>query len=869
MRQASLRADLGPTNTGKTHRAIMRMLHFNSGIMGLPLRLLAREVYDRVCAQISPEHVALITGEERIESPKAKYWICTVEAMPIEKVAEVVIIDEIQLCADLERGHTFTDRLLNARGTKETVFLGSHAMRPMLRKLFSDIEIETSDRLSKLSWIGHKKLSNLPPRSAVVAFSAEHVYATAEFLRRQHGGAAVVMGMLSPRTRNAQVELYQSGQVDYIVATDAIGLGLNLDIKNVFFAGVDKFDGRKVRSLFPHEIAQIAGRAGRFQTDGHFGTTANCDRFEQATIDAVEAHQFAAIKKIEWRNSQLDFRSLSTLISSLEKRTSSDLFNRARESHDLRALRHMANQLNGDNELSSKEVELLWSVCGLPDFPKFASGEHLALVERIFRDLRSISKRINVEYVRSQVEQLARPHHNIEILARKLSQIRTWTYIAQRKNWLNDAEAWRKRTRIVEDQISDALHESLMQSFVDARTSKLRKRLREKEKLMAEVTENGEVSIDGNFIGRLIGFQFEIDPKAEGEEAKTIRNAAQAALAPIYHLRSEKFYLSSDKDIVLSEQNGILWQGNLIGALAKGASVFKPDVKIFADENIAPEIREKIKRRLDHWVERRIAELFEPLQKISDNENLTGLVKGVGFQIVEALGVIPRETIASDIKSLTQDERALLRKYGVRFGQYTIFIPVLLKPAPTQFRIRLLEIWNGESESITPPPAGLVTVPKQENYTPQHYARTGYKLVGERAIRVDMLERLADLIRLQDTKNGFETQLDMLSITGLSNDQFANLMENIGFAVEKGEREKTKVNTQTEESSQEDAPTSEEPTSETFYVFKSAPRKKHTSKPKDITKNNRKSHSKPKHNHKKVKPIDPDNPFAALMALKK
>ncbi len=874
MSQYQIKADLGPTNTGKTHRAITRMLQYRSGVIGLPLRLLAREVYDKLCTQVNPQEVALITGEERIVGPRARYWVATVEAMPRDFSAEIVIIDEVQLAADPERGHIFTDRILNTRGTKETLLLGSHAMRPLLQRLFPDAHFETSERFSTLSWAGRKKLASLPPRSAIVAFSTDEVYATAEFLRRQHGGAAVVMGALSPRTRNAQVDMYQRGEVDYIVATDAIGMGLNLDIDYVFFAGTEKFDGRRHRNLFPHEMAQIAGRAGRFQRDGKFGITAGALDFSPELVTAIEGHHFAPIKHMEWRNSDLNFSSIDRLIRDLEKPPSMEIFARARESDDLRLLRHFA-RMEDIRAICThpKHIEMLWDVCGLPDFPKFAAGEHIALAERIYRNLRSPLGRISADYVRKTVDQLARPHHNIEIIARKLAQIRTWTYIAQRNDWLEDAQYWRERTRAVEDQLSDALHQALILSFVDSRTSHLRRRLKEKEILMAEVNEAGEVMVEGQFVGQLNGFQFQLDPKAEGAEAKTIAAAAKEALLPVFHLRSDKFYNATDRDISLSEQYAIMWDGAVIGNLSKGASALEPKVTAFVDDTLPTEIREKIERRLGHWIERRRTEQLAPLLALRDDETLSGMVRGVAFQLVEAMGVIPRERIANDIKALSQEERGQLRKHGVRFGQYSIFMPLLLKPAPTELRLVLSSIWREETDIVTPPPAGLVTIPADASYQTHHYDLAGYRLVGERAIRIDMLERLADLLRDKDRFAGFEANPDMLSITGLTLEQFANVMENLSFIAEKNERDapvKVKPAVEGEAPAEEAAPEKE-----VFYIFKIKPRARpnagqrdHASKKKFTKKPNQKSGQKFEKKPAKDKPLDPDNPFAALMALK-
>ncbi len=865
-----MRADLGPTNTGKTHFAMERLLQYRTGVIGLPLRLLTREVYDKLVQKLGPSKVSLVTGEEKIIGAQTRYWVATVEAMPRDFAPEIVIVDEIQLAADPERGYVFTDRLLNMRGSKETLFLGSHAMRPAIANLLPETHIETRPRLSALSWIGRKKLTTLPPRSAVIAFSAEEVYAIAEYMRRAHGGAAVVMGALSPRTRNAQVELYQSGKVDYIIATDAIGMGLNLDIDHVFFAGTEKFDGRRIRELFPHELAQIAGRAGRFCRDGGFGVTAQASAFPEPVIHAIENHQFAPIRNLQWRNSKLNFASIDQLLSSLEQPSPNPALSRAREAGDLRALRHLSRipQII-DQTNHPRHVETLWQVCQLPDFPKFAAGEHLALVERIYLDLRSPRGQISPEYAESEITKLANPHHNIEILGRKLAQIRTWRYIAQRNNWLGDAGSWRNFTTDVEDRLSDALHEALMARFIDVRTSRLKRRLKERIDLMADVNAEGQVSIDGNFVGELKGFQFALDPNAAGEEAKTIQQAAQEALKPIFHLRTENFYNATDKDITLNETGTIFWNDAPIGALKKGKSPLEAAITAFTDETMAPELKEKVERRLQHWQGRRVESLFEPLFAIQNDESLTGLTKGIGFQLIEHMGVMPRSLVANDIKSLSQDERALLRKHGVRFGQYTIFIPLLLKPAPTELRINLNALWN-EKDPIKAPPAGLVTIPKDPEYQESDYPLAGYFLAGERAIRVDMLERLADLLRAQD-RAGFEATPDMLSITGLSLEDLASLLSNLGYNATKGERQREKP---TKEEIDAAAAEGKEPVpgQEVFYTFKWQPKSKSSNRPAHKPKkpkaaksnNNKNAQAKPR----AEKPIDPDSPFAALAALK-
>ncbi len=789
--QGAITAILGPTNTGKTHYAVERMLSRASGIIGLPLRLLAREIYDRICAIRGASHVALITGEEKIQPPGARHFVCTVEAMPLEIEADFVAIDEIQLCADPERGHVFTDRLLYARGRYETLFLGSDNMRGRIASLVPRARFNGRERFSTLTYTGATKISRLKPRTAVVAFSADQVYAIAELIRRQRGGAAVVLGALSPRTRNAQVALYQSGEVDYIVATDAIGMGLNMDVDHVAFAGLVKFDGHRHRRLEPNELAQIAGRAGRYTKDGSFGITGEAGRFDPETIAAIENHRFKPLARLMWRNTDLVFGTVPALIESLEAAPGAPDLIRAREADDLAALK----ELWGDAEIRDLtnrggRVRLLWEVCQIPDFRKTVSADHVTLLSRIYHFLLADTGVIPSDWIAGQVRRIDRVDGDIDALSKRLAFIRTWTYVANRGRWLDDPESWREITREVEDRLSEALHERLTQRFVDRRTSVLMRRLKQKERLVAEVKDNGEVSVEGHFVGRLDGFRFTIDADAEGEESKTLRQASQAALQAEFARRADKLYISPDTELEVTEQGGLMWGSDAVGRLEKGDSPLAPRVRVFVDDIAEAAVAEKVERRLGHWIARRIETLFEPLIKMRDDEEVTGLARGVAFQITEALGVVVRRQIADDIKALGQDERALLRKHGVRFGQHNIFMPLLLKPAPTRLRLILWGLWEGFEEFAEAPPPGLVTIPALADAPRGYYEKVGYRLCGSRALRIDMLERLADLIRPMDVRGGFEATPDMLSITGCTLEQLAELLKSIGFDGERGERPK-------------------------------------------------------------------------------
>ena len=786
-------AVLGPTNTGKTHYAIERMLAHRTGVIGLPLRLLAREVYDRIVAVRGPSVVALVTGEERIVPPRSQYWVCTVEAMPDGMGADFVAVDEIQLCADPERGHVFTDRLLRARGQLETLFMGADTMRGPISALVPGVQFMRRERMSQLVYTGSKKISRMPPRSAIVGFSVENVYAIAELIRRQKGGAAVVMGALSPRTRNAQVALYQNGEVDYLVATDAIGMGLNLDVDHVAFSALSKFDGRRMRPLQPNELAQIAGRAGRGMSNGTFGVTGDVRPLDDGVATAIMEHRFTPLKKLNWRNASLEFGSVDRLIRSLEQSPSDENLLRAREADDLGVLKSLSQVPEimaraGDGP----SIRLLWDVCRIPDFRGISHAEHTGLLEVIFNHLHQ-GGAIPDDFMARQIKRIDRTDGDIDTLSKRLAYIRTWTYVAQRKGWVSDESHWREETRAVEDRVSDALHERLTQRFVDRRTSVLLRRLKQKEALLAEVNDKGEVTVEGEFVGRLEGFRFSPDKgAAAGAEAKTVKSAALQALAPQFHLRADRFYNAPDTEIDFTDQGGLMWGDSAVGKLVPGADPLKPRIEVFVDDAAGADVAQKVERRLQHFIDRKIAALFEPLLNLQRDETLTGLARGFAFQMVESLGILPRAAVAQDVKALDQDARGALRKHGIRFGQFTIFMPLLLKPAPTRLRLILWSLARGLDDFPSAPPPGLVTVPVVGSAPEGYDTMCGYRNAGERAIRIDMLERLADLLRGQDSRSGFEATPDMLSITGMTLEQFATLMEGLGYRAEKGERVKVK-----------------------------------------------------------------------------
>ena len=908
--ESKIVAVLGPTNTGKTYYAIERMLGYKSGIIGLPLRLLAREVYDKITKIRGLSCVALVTGEERIVPATAKYWICTVEAMPENLSVECLIVDEIQLSADLERGHVFTDRLLKSRGKLETIFLGAETMREPIKSLIPDVLLQSRKRMSSLTYAGSKKISRMPPRSAIVSFSVDNVYGIAELIRRQKGGAAVVMGALSPRTRNAQVELYQNGDVDYLVATDAIGMGLNLDINHVAFSSISKFDGRSMRFLAPNELAQIAGRAGRGMSDGSFGETGEVGSLDENIVQAIVEHRFKPLRKLMWRNSELSFLSIETLINSLDKKTDNEVLVKAREADDFIALKTLSQSSDLQVRIKDKQsIKLLWDVCRTPDFRGISSIEHANLLEEIFKFLHEFSA-IPDDWIGHQVKRLDKIDGDIDVLSKRLAFIRTWTYVAQRRSWLHDDDHWRGVTRAVEDRLSDALHERLTQRFVDRRTSVLLRRLKQKEALLAEVNENGEVNVEGEFIGKLEGFRFRQDKDTTAEEAKTIKSASLQALLPHFNLKADKFYNAPDTEIDFTDQGGLMWGDQAIGKMIAGDDIMHPKVVAFVDNEAGTEVLGKVERRLQHFVDRKVSVLFEPLLNLQKDGEITGLAKGFGFQLYESLGILRRQNVSKEVKSLDQDARSLLRKHGVRFGQFTVFMPLLLKPAPTRLRLILWALSQNLAEFPEAPPPGLVTVPANKEAPENYDDMAGYRNAGERAIRIDMLERLADLLRVEDSRGGFEANADMLSITGMTLEQFANLMEGLGYSSEKAERQKSKIPDMTNSAnvSQREEPIldlqtkeidnqpqdteglgelAEEKDIEVFYTFKWISKQiknRPFNKDKQAKQKhgeNRKMSSKGKVNKKqkiksdqsksfetrseKQNKIDPDNPFAAAL----
>ncbi len=808
LRGRGVTAVLGPTNTGKTTLAIERMLAHPSGLIGLPLRLLAREVYAKLVARAGEGAVALVTGEEKIKPPGARYWVATVEAMPLDIDVSFLAIDEIQIAGDLERGHIFTDRILNRRGRDETMLLGAATMRGLIERLIPGANIITRPRFSNLMFAGEKKLTRLPHRSAIVAFSADEVYAIAELIRRQRGGAAVVLGALSPRTRNAQVEIYQSGDVDYLIATDAIGMGLNLDVDHVAFAADRKFDGYQFRRLNPVEFAQIAGRAGRSNRDGTFGSTGRCPPLEDDLVQALESHAFDGVKVLQWRNTDLDFSSVETLLASLDVVPTEQGLTRAPIAVDQRVLELVLRDPDVRARARGREaVAKLWDACLMPDYRRISPASHGELVVALYGHLTGRKGRIPSDWIATQVAFADRTDGDIDTLSNRIAHIRTWTFAANRPDWVDDPVHWQAETRRVEDILSDALHERLTQRFVDRRTSVLMRRLRENTMLEAEITKTGDVTVEGQHVGRLEGFRFAPDPQAgDGEAGKALRAAASKALASEIDARAEKLSAAADDAFILSSDGTIRWHGEAVAKLGPGEKILSPRVRILSDEHLTGGPRDQVQARLDLWVHAQIEKQLGSVLALEKSEELTGLARGVAFQLAEALGVVERPKVAEDVKQLDQEARSALRKLGVRFGAYHIYLPATLKPAPRALALQLFMLKNDmlEQKGLAELPAlaasGRTSIAVDPEINRDLYRLVGFRALGTRAVRVDILERLADIIRPalawragtptpepagHFPGGGFTATVAMTSLVGCSGEDFASILKGLGYRMEK------------------------------------------------------------------------------------
>ena len=784
MTNNKITAVLGPTNTGKTYLAIETMLSFESGMIGFPLRLLAREVYDKIIKKIDPTKVALITGEEKIIPSNAKYYLCTVESMPIDKNLEFVAIDEIQMCSDFERGHIFTDRLLNLRGEKLTMLLGSSTMKKIISNLNADIEFINKERLSKLTYVGHKKISRIDRKSAIIAFSTEEVYAIAELIRRQKGGAAIVMGSLSPKTRNAQVALYQSGDVDFLVATDAIGMGINMDLDHVFFSNLKKFDGKKLRKLNSSEIGQIAGRAGRYLNDGSFGITGDCSEINSEEVESLETHKFEEIRTIFWRNPNLNFNNANSLLISLDEKPNEEWLRRIHECEDEKVLKHFLKDLDKYKiKNNSKELVLLWECCQIPDFVKKTYGHHLEVVSKVFEFLTSSKGQITNRYMKEQLSYLDKLDGNVDSISNRIANVRTWSYVSNKVNWVENQDYWVERTKSLEDKLSDRLHEELSKSFIDKRASILARGLKQDALFNTKIIDNRKVVIDDQFIGELKGLKLDLDLKvgALDTDIKSLKKAARQSISPELQNRIKKI-INNDL-IELKEDFKIYWGEFPIAKLLPGKDYLKPEFNLFIDDMIDTSEQKKLQIFLEKWINKKINLILKSLIDLKNYKDNKSNIRALAYQLYENNGVIKREDVIDYTKALDQKERKILRDIGVKFGRYHIYLHKLLKPEAVSLRLILWKNFHQKYFDFKPPTFGLNFLESKKSLNKNFMLICGFEKFDNLFVRIDILERLFIQIINSNTKGKNEIMLvpEMLNLLGCSEDNFVKLIKTMNY----------------------------------------------------------------------------------------
>ena len=785
-------AVLGPTNTGKTYFAIETMLSFESGMIGFPLRLLAREVYDKIIKKINPNKVALITGEEKIIPSNAKYYLCTVESMPIDKNLEFVAVDEIQMCADHERGHIFTDRLLNLRGEKLTMFLGSNTIKTIISKLDADIEFIKKERLSKLSYVGHKKISRIDRKSAVIAFSTEEVYAIAELIRRQKGGAAIVMGSLSPRTRNSQVELYQSGDVDFLVATDAIGMGINMDLDHIFFSNIKKFDGKKLRRLNLSEIGQIAGRAGRYLNDGSFGITGDCSKINSDEVESLETHKFDEIRTIFWRNSNLNFNNTNNLLKSLDEKPKEEWLRRIHECEDEKVLKYFFKNLDKYKITNNQKVlNLLWECCQIPDFVKKTYGHHLEVVSKVFSFLNSAKGKITNKYMKEQLSFLDKLDGNIDSISNRIANVRTWAYVSNKVNWVENQDYWVERTKSLEDKLSDKLHDELTKSFIDKRASVLARGLKQDVIFNTKIINNKKVVIDDQFIGELKGLKLDLYLKAEAldTDIKSLKKAARQSLSSEFQNRIKQ--IISTESIELKDDFKIYWREFPIAKLLPGKDYLKPELNLIIDDMIETIEQKKLQIFLEKWINKKIHLILKNLIDLKNSKDNKSTIRALSYQLYENNGVVKREEVLEYIKVLDQKERKILRDIGVKFGRYHIYLYRLLKPEAVSLRLILWKNFYQKHFDFKPPTFGLNFLESKKLLNKNFMLICGFEKFDNFFVRIDILERLfVQIINSNpEKKNEIKLKPEMLNLLGCSKDNFLILIKKMNYKTYQKEEE--------------------------------------------------------------------------------
>ena len=792
MTKNNITAVLGPTNTGKTHLAIETMLSFESGMIGFPLRLLAREVYDKVIKKISLDKVALITGEEKIIPSNAKYFLCTVESMPIDKHLEFVGVDEIQMCSDHERGHIFTDRLLNMRGEKLTMLMGSSTIKNIISKLDGDIEFINRERLSKLTYAGHKKISRIDRKTAIIAFSAEEVYAIAELIRRQKGGAAIVMGSLSPKTRNAQVELYQSGDVDFLVATDAIGMGINMDLDFVYFSNIKKFDGKKLRRLNLSEIGQIAGRAGRYLNDGSFGITGDCKEIPPEEVELLENHKFEEIRTLFWRNSNLNFNNPISLIKSLEEKPQVEWLRKIHECEDEKALKYfLKDQKILNREFDKKTLMLLWECCQIPDFVKKTYGNHFEVIGNVFKFLTSKKGLISEDYMRLQLMKLDKLDGNVDSLSNRIANVRTWSYVSNKNNWVENQSYWIEKTKHLEDRLSDRLHEELTKTFIDKRASVLARGLKQDMEFKTEILQNNDVKIDDQFIGKIKGLKLELDLKKGALETdiKSLKKAARQTIGPELEKRVQSII---DTGLIsLKEDFKIYWNDFPIAKLTTGNDYLNPNFDLIVDDVIEKNTKQKLNDYVNKWIHSKINNVLKSLIDLKNIKENNSSIKALAYQLYENNGVLKRDQVSEYLKNLEQNERKILRDLGVKFGRYHVFLYQLIKPEAVSLRTLLWKNFYQKFHNLKPPTFGLNFLDDKEIKNKDFMLLCGFERFDNFFVRIDILERLFVLIINSSSKENSEIKLvpEMLNLLGCSKDNFKKLLQKMNYKIFEKENE--------------------------------------------------------------------------------
>ena len=775
-------AILGPTNTGKTFLAIERMLEHENGVIGFPLRLLAREVYDKVVEKIGVSHVALVTGEEKIIPPKADYYLCTVESMPQDINFEFAAIDEIQMCADPERGHIFTDRLLNYRGDKLTMFLGSDTIKKLITYLVPETEFIYRERLSKLTYSGFKKISRIKPRSAIIAFSVDDVYALAEFVRRQKGGAAVVMGSLSPKTRNSQVEIYQSGDVDFLIATDAIGMGINMDIDNVYFSGLKKYDGKQIRNLRDSEIGQISGRAGRYMNDGSFGTTGECEKLTDEQIEKIENHKFDNIQNIFWRNTNLDFTSSLNLINSLNEKPENENLVRNKDLIDESTFRYLISEKPNLNFRNNNHfVKLLWECCQIPDFTKSSYNEHTDIIYKVFSFLSSDKRKISNEWMKQQLNNLNNFEGNIDSLANRISYVRTWSYVSNKSNWVENADYWIAKTKDIEDRLSEKLHEELSKSFVDKRISILSKGLKQDIQLNTKITEEDKIFINDHFIGKINGLRIELDYSKTNldTDIKSLKKAARSGAKKELKQRI-KNVIKDIENLKLQDDCKIIWQNKKIAELKPGKNYLNPNIKLIIDDTLDESEYDELKNNIEEWLIKQKHTYLKDLLSIENTEFKNSFSRGLSYQLFENNGVLKREISNEIIKNLSQNERSELRKKGVKIGKYHIYQPRMIRPNAVKFKTILWKCFNN-IHNLNYPNFGINFAKNFKNKNESFLRICGFETFGKYIIRIDILERLflEILARSKDYKFKFDSKI--INLLGCNKADFIQFAKLLGY----------------------------------------------------------------------------------------